>query len=259
MAHALDGARERLKRADENVKNLALEINPFISSLPIIPFTGDPPKFAEADRQKWGMLTSARTNIPLRWSVLAGEIVHHMRAAFDHVAWQLSSPSYRSSNTTQIEFPIYSFDPSTDKDKLRRYQGKVEGISKPSALARIESLQPYKAGNRFAHPLWLIHDLDRIDKHRELVLFVHALHTNIKIEASVPTLVIQEPFKTKPSRVIPIGIPSDYMEVKGQITGQIALDKSLTGTGQSEPVVPFLENLLRFAVNSIESFSGEFI
>lgn len=38
MSHPLDRAHERLKRAQENIRNLNSEIAPLISSLPIITF-----------------------------------------------------------------------------------------------------------------------------------------------------------------------------------------------------------------------------
>jgi hypothetical protein len=253
--HPLDGARERLKRADENIKNLAEEIAPLIRNLPIIHFTGEHPTFTDEDRKNWDILNSVNTQIPPRFGVLVGEVVHHMRAAFDHLAWQLSPAALRSSNPTQIAFPVSPVDPSTDKDELRRYKRQVEGISSASALARIETLQPYKAPNPSAHPLWLIHNLDRIDKHRELVLVAAAVTTNLKI--GLAALVEQHAFETKPRRVVAVGGRSS-VQVNGQMSGQIALDKSLTGNGEAEPIVPFLENLLRFASNSVESFSGEF-
>ena len=253
MAHALDGARERLKRADEHIRNLSDEIAPLIRCLPIIPFSRERPTFTDEDRKNWDTLIKANTQIPPRLSVLTGEIVHHMRAAFDHVAWQLSSAKLRASNPTQIAFPVSLVDTSTNKDELRRYKRQVEGISSPSGLARIQSLQPYHAGNPSAHPLSLIHDLDRIDKHRELVLVAAALTTNIII--GLPALVEQHAFETKPRRVVAVG---DSMQVNGKISGQIALDGSLTGNGEDQPIIPFLENLSRFARNSVESFSSDF-
>ena len=256
MAHVLDGARVRLKRADENIRNLETEIAPLLSGLPTIPFSGENPQFTDEDRKNWEILTKANTNIDPRLAVLAGEIVHHLRASFDHVAWQLSSVSVRTSSTTQIAFPVSVIDPSTNKDELRSYQRKVKGITSVSALARIDSLQPYKASNPSVHPLWLIHDLDRIDKHRELVLVAAAVHTNIRIQ--LPALVEQHVFETKPRRVVALGDRSS-LQVEGQLCGQIALDKSLTGKGAAEPVVPFLKNLLRFASDSVEGFSGEFV
>jgi len=252
MEHPLDGARERLKRSDENIRNLTIEIAPLIRDLPIIPFSGENPTFTDEDRKNWDILTGANAQIPPRFSVLAGEIVHHMRAAFDHVAWQLSSIALRASKPTQIAFPAFCIDPSADKDELRRYKRQVEGISSPTAVARIESLQPYKAKNPSAHPLWIIHDLDRIDKHRELVLVCAALTT--KIRAGIPAIVEQYAFETKPRRVVAVG----SMQVNGQISGQIALDGSLTGNGEPEPIIPLLENLLGFSNNTIESFASEF-
>jgi len=43
---------------------------------------------------------------------------------------------------------------------------KVGGIA-PVARTIVEGLQPYRRGQNFAsHPLWVLHELSRIDKHR---------------------------------------------------------------------------------------------
>src|SRR5207302_926971 len=105
MPHALDGARERLKRADENIQNLNGEITEFLKPVPVITMSVDmdkrEPIITDENRQAWNELTNfiKTQDVKPRFSVLTGEIIHHMRAAFDHLAWQLSSANF------QTQFP----------------------------------------------------------------------------------------------------------------------------------------------------------
>jgi hypothetical protein len=136
MPHPLDSAHERLKRADEQIKNLNIEISEFLAPIPVVTFFGREPIVTDENRQAYRQLQEfiSHTEIPPRFSVLAGEIVHHLRSAFDHVAWELSSDAERRDHATRIEFPIFP-DALDDKGKLTRFERKIEGISSPTALA----------------------------------------------------------------------------------------------------------------------------
>jgi hypothetical protein len=92
---------------------------------------------------------------------IAGDIVHNLRSALDHLAYQLvliGSPDAVPSR--RIEFPIAETATKYETEKAR----KVEGM-RPEAIEFIDRLKPYKGGN---DALWRIHELDNIDKHRAL-------------------------------------------------------------------------------------------
>jgi hypothetical protein len=59
------------------------------------------------------------------------------------------------------EFPIFSDKSSYAKEHSR----KIGGIES-EAQKTIEGFQPYHARQLHAHPLWLLHELSNIDKHR---------------------------------------------------------------------------------------------
>jgi hypothetical protein len=110
---------------------------------------------------------SMYTVLPFDVLPAAGDVIHNLRSALDHLANQLvlangSQPSLRT------EFPIAK-DFRTYKTEKR---AKVKGMSK-RAKAAIDALKPYKGGN---DALWRLHDLDNIDKHRSLfTLFSNCL------------------------------------------------------------------------------------
>jgi|HubBroStandDraft_4_1064222.scaffolds.fasta_scaffold40725_2 hypothetical protein len=259
----LESARERLKRADENIQQLNREITDFLAPAPVIVLDADvvarKPIITDRDRKTFEELKEFLNNssVPPRFSVLAGEIIHHLRSSFDHVAWQLSSTDLQAKSPYQIEFPVSLKEPkpcAIKKDKISRYCRKVEGIARPSALVRIDSLQPYRRPNPSRHPLWLIHDLDRIDKHRELVLAVYIMQLNITANAQIRGFGEQMPWEVKPRNVRLVGPPTVDMQAKMSV--QVTLGE-FSGR-DDQPLIPTLQNFLRFTNDAIESFAGEF-
>ena len=261
MPHPLDSARERLKRADENIRNLHSEVATFLAPFPVIrlPRTiikgvaGIDPIFTQAQRDAADALRKKIISTPIdpRFGVLAGEIVHHLRSAFDHVAWQLSSDSYRKTDWRKIEFPVFNTEP-TAKEEMSRYARKVKGIGSRTALTRIGSLQPYRRTCPSDHPLWLIHDLDRIDKHREIVLVAQAL--KVELSSGLIGQGEQHAFELQPRKFRPFFPPQ--VNVWGQLSAHVTFEKFVGG--KSESVIPALQQLLCFASDAIESFSCEF-
>src|SRR5208283_3271512 len=101
------------------------------------------------------------TQIPVDVISAAGDIVHNLRSALDHLAYQLAEVGTPGKEPSRrVEFPIAK-DAATYKAEKAR---KVEGI-RPEAVKVIDALQPYKGGCN-GDALWRIHELDNIDKHR---------------------------------------------------------------------------------------------
>ncbi|MCU1268739.1 MAG: hypothetical protein JWN74_33 [Acidobacteriaceae bacterium] len=105
---------------------------------------------------------------------IAGDVVHNLRSALDHLAKQLvlvgvtTAPPVvplTDKELRQIEFPIAETFAKYETDKAR----KVKGMT-PAAIEAIDKLKPYKGGN---DALWRIHELDNIDKHRTLFTVAH--------------------------------------------------------------------------------------
>jgi hypothetical protein len=99
--------------------------------------------------------------IPVEIISTAGDVVHSLRSALDHLAYQLAvagTPGKEPSR--RVEFPIAKDAATYEAEKAR----KVEGI-RPETVKVIDALQPYKGGCH-GDALWRIHELDNIDKHR---------------------------------------------------------------------------------------------
>jgi hypothetical protein len=242
MKPNFDGVFEKLKRTTENISNLQFEINGFFQS-------GEYPIIPEDDKE---LLLKAveyhkKRTIPLRFSVLAGEIVHQLRSCLDHVAWQFSSEVYRQDHETWIEFPVFEVRPS-DKDSTKRYERKVGGITDSRIRGLIESLQPYNATDPVDCLLFILHKMDVVYKHRELILCVG---TGAR---AIPSAIAQHLDKDRISRMSPDQKAALAFELKGY--GNLVPEISLRDFGRRkiEPVVPALIQLNNYFVQLMKQF-----
>lgn len=158
------GIGEKLKRAEENIYNLYSEMERFFEECdyPVLPQDRSEVLLKAIEYHK-------NLAIPLRFSVLAGEIIHQLRSCFDHVVWHFSTGPQR--NNTPIDFPIFEKKPVEKRD-IARFEGKIQRITDHNVRSLIERLQPYNSSNPLDNPLWIIHDFDIVDKHRELIFCV---------------------------------------------------------------------------------------
>ena len=98
---------------------------------------------------------------------IAGDVIHNLRCALDHLAFQLVSVGVSlgespPSKWDDIQFPIAHSADIYEGRKRRRVQGMTR-----QAVEAIDALKPYKGGNE---PLWLLHKLDNTDKHSFILL-----------------------------------------------------------------------------------------
>lgn len=172
--HQFAGIAEKLKRADQNIINLQSEFEFFIQSCeyPVIP---------KPNTQGWQEAFAYHRDkpIPLRFAVLAGETLHHLRSCLDHIVWHFSDATSRSTDPNGIEFPIFDVEPRNHEER-KRYTRKVQGITNATVLGLILDMQPYMAGADTAnHALLIIHNMDRFDKHRELAIVDSGLQVEL--------------------------------------------------------------------------------
>lgn len=101
-----------------------------------------------------------------RLAALAGDIVHNTRTALDNLAWAIAKKHACASD--RLAFPIRQSAPE-DIDAL------MPGA--PSAvLEALSAEQPYQSGGHVS-PLLVVHELNRIDKHRVLLPVAVAVRT----------------------------------------------------------------------------------
>jgi hypothetical protein len=165
--------RIKIERAKKHLQDLAAVADSLVDTtiLTIDPDTGIPPHPIVLMHPH--SLKTVPT-LPIDAVTIAGDVVHNLRAALDHLARQLvlvgleqSPPAipFTEKDWRNIYFPVAETAEIYEADKPRKIKGVLL-----EAIEAIDRLKPYKGGN---DPLWRIHELDNIDKHRSLFTLGH--------------------------------------------------------------------------------------
>jgi hypothetical protein len=185
--HPLDGAIAKVNRAREHIEALSEAIQSTVKGYRYRVVV------AERDTHHPGyralrIETQNDLVLPISWSVIVGEVAHDLRSALELLAYQLlllNQPTSRA--LTEVTFPIRIHGPRSSKSKPDRWGKNAARLFKREHMAMIQRLQPYhrKNGKRRNH-LWLLHEVNRADKHRLIQLASVAM---ARIEAQRVTLM----------------------------------------------------------------------
>ena len=168
----LDGVRIKLRRAADLTAELREKDAPLATiaeqSIDCIRCS-DPPNRLEY------RVGSVRAVDPMV-AVIVGDIVHNLRSALDHLAWQLVLLDGRPPNENTA-FPIHLS--SLNKNGNPRNLTIPPGIRRSDIMDVVERMQPYDAF-RHGHPpetdrLGILQRLNNIDKHRLLLTVVQTI------------------------------------------------------------------------------------
>jgi len=244
MAHPLNGIRAKIERAKEHIRNLDADITTYINGADHSITTSLHPDPSQPGYVRHVVINGGA--FPERISVVAGEVVHQLRSSLDHLIRQLVIAEGTEAPTDNLEFPIF-WEPEKYPAAARR---KIKGVSS-TAAARIESLQPYNSsmGMSADHSLFVLHDLDRIDKHQLLILTAGELRL-YGSEKFFPE-ELDKVITCKPTRTLTAQPGTNY-----EVSFDIAFDTF--GNRKGEPIIPSLQQLTDFVSGVIDSFNSEF-
>ncbi len=109
-----------------------------------------------------------RKRLPDSIPCLVGDAVHNLRSALDHVAYEIVKRSGRVPSEG-LYFPIKDTRPEV----IGAIKTEIQVAAGTDLIALIaDRIQPHRGGHRNGHTLWVLHRLDCIDKHRELLTAV---------------------------------------------------------------------------------------
>ncbi|MFO0863886.1 MAG: hypothetical protein U0744_04375 [Gemmataceae bacterium] len=161
MSARLVGVRAKIERAKHHINDLDNRI---------ISFRGTNPYTLRCDYDSQTGNRVFRTvvcaAIPDEFAVIAGEAVHQLRSALDHLAWQLVETNGGTPDRDTC-FPLDRKPPSNEATFAR----KVQGMS-VAAANLIRSKQPYQPG---CEVLGALHEVDNFDKHRLLLVAAYGV------------------------------------------------------------------------------------
>jgi hypothetical protein len=110
--------------------------------------------------------------VPSSWSPIIGDFLSNMRSALDVLAYQLAlsaKPNLSSDEKRGLGFPIVG----SYKEFLTFVPRLMPMTMK--TITTIEALQPYNGRKASTHALMVLHNLDKINKHRNIHITVAAL------------------------------------------------------------------------------------
>lgn len=168
----ITGARLKAERAGKHLEELEREIASFFDENPYRFFRDSNPQNLDYYTYKFPPQPAP----PPALSVILGDIVHNLRSALDHVAWQLALRT-TDDPYKRTAFPIFV---DTSLASVKQFNRLVKDVF-PDAIPIIEALQPYHSGEGLAEfdLLWVLHCLWNADKHRLLTTIPHRISSPI--------------------------------------------------------------------------------
>lgn len=269
MPHPLDGARAKLQRAEESIQNLGRDIEAFFGNEP------KPYKIIK-QHQKGGLeyafLAAGEPEVPLRFSVLIGEVIHHLRSSLDHLLYALVIRNGQAPSRKH-QFPICE---TKEAFENARKNGAVDGVSS-AAEKLIMDVQPFTSATPDDTVLYVIHQYDIFDKHRLLVVVTAVAGLSETIHIGVDSKIAALPERKgkkpnivgfhfpKPQKIskegtviaaIQMAEPAPELIADAKLVPQLAFEKC--GRVAFALALPTLRGLLMGTQHTIENFSGEF-
>lgn len=148
--------RVKVERAKQHLRDLEVARNSFIN--------GNPYRIEREYDPQTGYNTYRVFDIqtpPAEIGLLAGDVIHNLRSALDHLAYQLVYVN-GATHSKQTAFPIWDSDSEYNAQRARRVKGMAQ-----SAIDAIDASEPYQGGKGAG--LWVLHYLDIADKHHALL------------------------------------------------------------------------------------------
>jgi hypothetical protein len=268
MTHALDGCWAKLERAHETIGHLNSEMADFFNATPkpyevVTEF--------QNDGLEYTFIVKGNPNVPLRFAVIAGEVIYHIRSSIEHLAIALV---YKNGCTPTVNtrFPVCATPEAFEESIKRRH---VEGMSQ-SAVDLIRAQQPYFNATPEDHFLSALHDFNIQDKHRLLLLVAAAAKIGSAIKIGTDEEIAQR-LGINPGRVITgLGEPSrkkiskegvkvfsialartnPSFKAEAEIVVQVVFEQC--GLAKFIPVTNVLTGMLEATGSLINKFSPEF-
>jgi hypothetical protein len=257
---AFEGAKLKLARARHHLTTLKEEHDAFCARTPFrvsmeregkahaVTITEDSgEQRVEKRKQEFAVFRfHINENPPLVWSIVIGDCVQNARSALEHLAWQLAYPEFGGCGPKpgRTAFPICL--------KHGEFKKIKDEFGRPVQEA-MEKVQPYELGeNAGQHPLWILHDLARIDRHRVLHVVAAAL-----VDESVASYIPETP-RSGGVQVTPANIDDELYESITRSPGSFvrADNDKLAEIFSRNPFPPYAARPVAFSARYFVAFGS---
>ena len=247
----LEGVREKLIRADEHLHEFRVAVARHLAFNPISVVREFEDHIPEKSGRA-GLTWRARVKVepPFSLSMIAGDVIHNLRSALDHLAQQLviaNGGTPQNERSPRTQFPIITTSQDTPTIHTR------SGTISRTAQAVLDAVQPGDSGE---HPLHVVQTLSNIDKHRRIVLThlgmghivqqgrsrrVTAFRNDVQDSTIVSWLLVDNPAW------------DPEMEMETDFSTEILLSEAgiRQGTALRDPAVKLLADTIEFVRESV--------
>lgn len=158
-----EAVRQKINRAEEHVDGLKAFLRAAVG--------GNAIEVESIEDQPNGKRVTAilkSVDLPQHAGLHLGDAVHNLRSALDHLMCQLAIAAGNADACDRTQFPIFVED---TKDTRKRIERWTNALAK-DAQAEIDALQPFRRrpDDPTSDLLWMLSELDNIDKHRLLLI-----------------------------------------------------------------------------------------
>jgi hypothetical protein len=265
MSHPLDGCWAKLNRAQETIAELEKEIARY--------FLGEPkPVRVEgmhsADNRAYHIMAYETTSPPIRFSVMAGEVIHHLRSSLDHAVWAAALRK-TAVPAARIQFPICH--KKSDFERALK-DGMLRGTGNDTVTV-VAALQPFTSPTPDDTILAVLGNLDNVDKHRLLVVTANAANVGHEIVfednpgVHVPKTDVAVTGMSPPGRVLVTAKgssvfsvffedPAPHVKVSAKLETTLAFEK--LGRVQAMPLIEGLRGIFSGVDDTLRRFTPLF-
>lgn len=102
---------------------------------------------------------------PPTFGPVLGDVVHNLRSALDHIAWNLALLNLQGTGRQPYDFTAFPIMLNTTQGSIQRFWELVQDVL-PDAIPEIADLQPFHRSDPAEHELAILDSLWNADKHR---------------------------------------------------------------------------------------------
>lgn len=165
----LGGARAKIDRAIQHLQNVDVAVGQLWAAerQNAIAAVSDSVPCYKVEGEDIIVFHPHSTPVDPSLTLIVGDCIHNTRSALDHLVYQLAILNRADPNKiTRINFPVCLKD-GIFKDIT---SSKIAPFIDKGPFTEIKKLQPYSTGNAERDILWILSQLDIIDKHRLLIV-----------------------------------------------------------------------------------------
>jgi hypothetical protein len=166
MSTVLQGVRVKTDRAKAHLETIQAEVERVVGPNAYRTVVTQ----QDAERTQYVARIEGLQDLRPDFSAVVGDCLYNLRSALDHIAGGL----IRRADLEPTRGTIFPVQPSEPENGLYIKPPPGPGAD---AMAVVESVQPYATGENHSHPLAFLDELNRIDKHRELLFAVTVLRS----------------------------------------------------------------------------------